>query len=165
MIPIPLNLRGIIAVSILLTVMTIVYIQMNSKGKFEYEKTTGKILYLEKELGQLPVRHVGKYRYLQVDGYKYPFEIFVGNESGDFKPKFEQIDNLKPGDIITVFYYETEHTRSEALNRFIQFIDKKNESFFERGSSSKTLGVVLICFCVLMVAGGIVLWRLKKINF
>src|SRR5688572_31445043 len=109
MIPIPLNLRGIIAVSILLTVMTIVYIQMNSKGKFEYEKTTGKILYLEKELGQLPVRHVGKYRYLQVDGYKYPFEIFVGNESGDFKPKFEQIDNLKPGDIITVFYYETEH--------------------------------------------------------
>ncbi len=165
MISVPLNLRGIIAVSISLTGLMIVYIQLNSKEKIEYEKTTGQIVYLDKQLGQLPTRHIGKYRYLEVNGYEYPFEIFVGNESGDFKPKFEKIDKLTVGDTITVFYYQTENTTSEGLNRFIQFIDKKNESFFERGDSGKTLGIVLISFCVLLIIGGVVLWRLKKISF
>lgn len=164
MISIPLNLRGIIAVSIALSIGMIFYIQMNSKKKFEYEKTAGPITYLDKQLGQLPVRDMGKYRYLIVDDYEYPFEIFVGNESGDFKPKFEQIDNLKLGDTITVFYYQTEDTKNEGINRFIQFIDKKNDSYFERGNSSKTLGIVVISLCVLLAIAGVVLWKMEKIK-
>ena len=165
MISVPLNLRGIIAVSVALTGLMIVYIQMNSKEKIEYEKTTGQIIYLDKQLGQLPVRDLGKYRYLEVDGYEYPFEIFVGNESGDFKPKFEKIDNLNLGDTITVFYYQTEDVQNEGINRFIQFIDKKDDSYFERGNSSKTLGAVVISICVLLTIGGLTLWKMKKIKF
>ncbi len=165
MIHIPLNLRGIIAVSIVLAALAIVNIQMNSKGKVEYEKTTGQIIYLDKQLGQLPTRNLGKYRYLEVDGYAYPFEIFVGNESGDFKPKFEQIDNLVLGDTVTVFYYQTGNTKEERINRFIQFIDKGDRSYFERGDSSKTLGVVLVFMCMLLAIGGLILWKMKKIKF
>jgi hypothetical protein len=165
MISIPLNLRGIIAVSIALTGFMIFYIQKNSKEKNEYEKTTGQIVYLDKQLGQLPVRDLGKYRYLEVNGYKYPFEIFVGNESGDFKPKYEKIDNLILGDTISVYYYQTEDTMNEGINRFIQFIDKNEESYFERGNSSKTLGAIVISICGLLTIGGLILWKKGKIAF
>jgi hypothetical protein len=159
------NLRGIIAISIVLMTMTIVYIQLNSKEKSEYEKHTGQITYLDKQLGNLPVRHLGKYRYLKIDSYEYPFEMFVGNESGDFKPKFEQIDELKLGDTVTVYYYQTNDVTKKGINRFVQFIDKENVSYFERGNSQKTLGVVMISICVLLLIGGVILWKKKKIEF
>ncbi|MEP2670484.1 MAG: hypothetical protein ABJH04_15890 [Cyclobacteriaceae bacterium] len=158
-------MRGIIAVAIVLVAMMVVYIKMNSKEKFEYNNTTGTIIYLDKQLGQLPVRNMGKYRYLAIEDYEYPFEIFVGSESGDFKPKFERIDNLVLGDTVTVFYYETEDTVNDGVNRFIQFIDKGNDSYFVRGNSSKTLGLVLISICILLAIGGGILWKLKKIEF
>jgi len=165
MISIPLNLRGIVAVSIGLVVLMILTIRLNSKEKSDYNRTTGQITYLDKELGTLPVRHLGKYRYLEVDGYSFPFEIFVGNESGDFKPKYEQIDNLKKGDTISVFYYETENTQSEGINRFIQFVDKDGQSFFERGDSNKVMGIVIIGLSIILTISGFVLWKLKKIPF
>jgi hypothetical protein len=165
MVSIPINLRGIIAVSITVTVLMIIYIQSNSKGKLEYEKNTGQITYLDKQLGNLPVRDLGKYRYLKIDSYEYPFEIFVGNKSGDFKPNFEQIDKLKFGDTITVYYYQTSDVFKEEINRFVQFIDKENISYFERGNSKKTLGVVVISICVLLLISGVVLWKKRKIEF
>jgi len=165
MISIPINLRGIIAVSVTLTVLMIVNIQLNSKEKFEYENITSQITYLDKQLGNLPVRDFGKYRYLQIENYEYPFEIFVGSESGDFKPKFEQIDKLKLGETVTVYFYQTDNTIKEGINRFIQFIDKENISYFERGNSSKKIGGVIISMCVLLLIGGIVLWKMQKINF
>ena len=165
MISIPINLRGIIAVSITLTVMMIVYIQRESKEKLEYEKNTGQITCLDKQLGNLPTRNLGKYRYLVIDGYEYPFEIFVGNESGDFKPKFEQIDKLKQGDTVTVYYYQTNDVIEAGVNRFVQFIDKDNVSYFERGNSQMTLSVVAISICVLLLIGGVVLWKKQKISF
>ena len=164
MISIPLNLRTIIAVAVTLTAVMIAYVQLNSKEKIEYDKITGQIIYLEQQLGQWPTRDLGKYRYLKVAGYEYPFEIFIGDESGDFKPKFEKIDQLKLGDTVTVFYYQTENTMNEQLNRFIQFIDKNDSSYFERGDSSKTLAAVVICICMLMTIGGFILWKMKKIS-
>jgi len=120
---------------------------------------------LDKELGTLPVRHHGKYRYLEIDGYPYPFEIFVGNEPGDFKPKYERIDNLKQGDTVSIFYYETENTKNEGINRFIQFIDKDGQSFFERGNSNKLMGIAFIGLSIMLTVSGLVLWKLKKIPF
>lgn len=164
MISILLNLRSIILVSIALIAMAVMYMNLNSKEKSDYEKRTGQITFLDKQYEQLPVRDLGKYRYLKIDSYEYPFELFIGNASGDFKPKFEQIDQLKQGDTITVFYYETESTLNEGINRFIQFIDKENSSYFERGDSSKTIGWVVISICILLIAGGVVLWRMEKIR-
>ena len=165
MISIPINLRGIIAVSIALTAIMIVYIQLNSKEKVEYEQSTGQIIYFEKQFGNLPTRDFGKYRYLKIDSYEYPFELFVGSEAGDFKPKFEQIDKLKLGNTITVYYYQTSTVFNEGINRFVQFIDKEDLSYFERGNSSKIVGIVVISICILLLIGGVVLWKKQKINF
>ena len=165
MISFPLNFRGIIAIAVGLIIMTIIYIKNNSREKKDYAKTTGEIVYLDKRLGELPSRDVGKYRYLKLQGYPYPFEIFVGKDPGDFGPKYEQIDHLQPGNIVSVFYYETDNTHSEKINRYIQFIDKGEISFFERGDSQRTLGVFMIGFCGLLIAGAFTLWKLKKIEF
>lgn len=154
---IPLNLRGLIATSLGISILMIVYMRMNSKTKHEYSQSTGEVIYLNQELGNLPLRDPGKYRYLQINGYDYPFEIFVGNESGDFKPAFEQIDQLKTGDKISVYYYETDNTYQEGINRFIQFIDKDGVSYFERGDSSKTFAFIVIGLCLLLTCGGIIL--------
>lgn len=162
---IPLNLRGVIGTALAGSVLMLVFIKMNSKEKFEYESTIGQITYLDKQFGQLPTRDLGKFRYLVVDSYQYPFEIFVGSEAGDFKPKFEQIDNLRLRDKVTVFYYQVENTKVEGVNRFVQFIDKDNVSYFERGDSSKTIGTVVISLCILLAIGGLVLWKMKKIGF
>src|SRR5690242_18263935 len=104
MIPVPLTFRGITAISIVLAIMAIFYVKNNSREKKDYAKTTGEIVYLDKHLGELPFRDVGKYRYLKLEGYEYPFEIFVGKDPGDFSPKYDQIDDLKPGDRVSVFY-------------------------------------------------------------
>lgn len=165
MISVPLNLRGIIAISVTMVILTIAFIYMNSKEKSEYENSIGQITYLDRQLGELPVRNIGKYRYLMIATYDYPFEIFVGNESGDFKPKFEQIDNLKVGDTVSVFYYQTENTMMEGINRFIQFVDKDDKSFYERGSSNRTLGIVLILLSVLLATGGLILWKTNRIKY
>jgi hypothetical protein len=165
MIPIPLNLRGLVAVSIALIIFILIVIGRDTKHKSEYDHITGEIIYFEKQLGKFPSRNFGKYRYIKLSNYEYSFEIFIGNEFGDFKPKFEQIDNLKLGDTITVFFYETSDVQKNWINRHVQYIDMKDNSFFERGASSKKIGMVAILLCVFIALGGFVLWKFKKIEF
>ena len=161
----PHNLRGIIIIAILMAALMFWYIHMNSKQKKDYESITGQITYLGKTYKELPNRDFEKYRYLKVRGYGYPFEIFIGKDRRDFKPKFEQLNKLKTGDTITVYYYETNNTIETGINRFVQFIDKKNQSFFERGDSSKTLGIIVIGLCGLLIILGIELYKRKKVSF
>lgn len=122
-------------------------------------------MYLNKHLGELPFRDIGKYRYLMLQGYPFPFEIFVGKDPGDFSPKYDQIDNLRPGDVVSVFYYETEYTQEEKINRYIQFIDKGETSFFEQGDSQWTMAWVAVGLMCFVIAGAFALWKFKKIEF
>ena len=165
MIIVPLNLRGIIGVSIFLIILMISYIKLSSKDKIDYEQKSGKITYIENHFENLPIRDIGKYRYIEIQSYSYPFEIFIGNESGDFKPKFEQIDNLKLGDSITIYFYETHNTHLENINRFAQFIDKGNVSYFEKGDSSEKIGLFVIVASIILSIGAIVMWKMKKLDF
>jgi len=165
MIAYPVSFRGITAVMIVLIGFMVFYMYQNMKEKPEYDKTTGRIAYLDKQLGNLPFRDLGKYRYLIVEGYSYPFEIFIGSDAGDFKPKFEQIDNLHRDDTVTVYYYETDNTRGEGINRFMQYIDKKSTSFFELGNSARTTGIIIITLCILVILGAAALWKFRKIPF
>jgi hypothetical protein len=160
-----INLRSILAVSIVLIVVMIMFVQLNSKTKDDFNLTVGKITYLDIKFGELPKRDLGRYRYLMIEGYEYPFEVYVGSEVDEFKPAFERVDFLKPGDMISVFYDETNDTANEKVNRNIQFIDKENESYFERENSSKKLGAVGIAFCVLLIMEGVILWKMGKITF
>ena len=155
-IPIIFNFRGILGVCILLTCFFCYYvIYMDSKGKQDYSSVTGTIISVSDKYGEMPYRHAGKFRYILIDNYQLPFEIFVGKDKGDFKPTLERIDSLKPGDVITVYGYEPGESKREGVNRNAKFIDRGNISFFEKGSSmaimgafllSCPIGVVIICF-------------------
>lgn len=114
------------------------------KDKNEFHQAAGSVTYLGKTYQELPLRHAGKYRYLQIDAYPKVFEIFIGNESGDFKPHFEQIDRLKAGDHIVVYYDETAAADDDRINRLVQFIDTDRQPYYIRGSWDKYLGYFLM---------------------
>lgn len=158
------TLKKILFVCLSLFVMIVVFLFQNSKEKDEYLSITGYVEFMENSYKGFPKRNLGKYRYLKVDGYPYPFELFVGKDAGDFKPKFEQIDKLKQGDLVTVYYYETDNTHEEQINRFVQFVDKEGVSFFEIGNVHKVLGYFMLFLIFLLAVGGYVLYKKGKIT-
>lgn len=141
------------------------YMRINNKPKHEYNVTTGSIVYLENQLPGISSHNSPKFRYLAINGYAYPFEIFIGKSAGDFKPKFENIDELHTGDTISVWYYETSNTKESGINRFIQFIYKDNKPYYIRGNSSGTIGMAVIGLGVLILIIALEAYRRKKIAF
>ena len=141
-----ISVRGVISASAIVLGLGIFVIVNNSKGKAEYDKSTGTIKYFDKEFQNLPTRHRGDFRYLKIDTYPYLFEIYEPNSESTEK----KIDDLKVGDKIDIYYYETSDTRSIGLNRFIQFIDKEEQPYFVRNEFQKQLGFVILGLCLLM---------------
>lgn len=158
-IPIIISVRGVIFTSIIVLGLAIFVIVNNSKDKVEYDKRTGIIEYLAKEYQDLPIRHKGEYRYLKIDTYPYVFEIYEPNS----KPTEKKIDDLKVGDTIDIYCYETANTQNEGLNRFTQFIDKDEQAYFVRSAFQKKVGFVLVGLCFLMNILALVLWKKKKL--
>lgn len=141
------------------------YMRENAKPKHAYASVTGSILYIGNHLQDVSTRDSIKFRYLNISGYAYPFEIFIGKGAGDFKPKLEKIDELHTEDTITAWYYETSDTKESGINRFIQFIDKDNKPCYTRGSSSGAIGMVVIGLCMLVLIIALEAYRRKKIPY
>ncbi len=160
-IPIIISVRGIIFTTIIVFLLGVFVIINNSKEKTEYTKSTGNIEYLEKEFQDLPTRHKGDFRYLKINSYNYLFEIYEPNSE---KTKMS-IDDLKVGDKIDIYYYETSDTQNSELNRFTQFIDKEGKPYFIRNGFQKQLGIVVIGFSILMNFIAYGLWKFKKLKW
>ena len=165
MVHVPFTFRATVAFSIAMTGIVLFYLHKNAQEKSAYDSITGKIMMLEQRYDKWPIRNVGKFRYLGIEGYPYVFEIFVGNEPGDFSPEFEQIDSLRVGDVVSIYYYETNDTRADRLNRFAKFIDKGSKSYYEDGDSGLTIGIVMVILMVVLVAGSWVLWKRGKMPY
>jgi len=159
MIPIIISVRGVIFTSIILVVLGIFVIINSTKDKSEYEKKTGIIEYFDKTYMDFPNRNHGDYRYLKIDNYQYVFEIYIANTDKEVEP----IDDLKIGDRISVYYYETGSTHSENLNRYIQFIDKNSTAYFKRGNFQKQLGFVILGLVVFLNILSFVFWKKGKL--
>lgn len=130
------------------------------KSKQEFYSVQGAIVGIEKTLEGYPNRHEGKMRYLVVAEYPKPFELFIGKEAGDFKPAFEQLDMLRKGDIVTIYYDEETNTQTDdSINRLAQFIDKGQQPYFIRGNHDKYGGYAAIAMGALI---GVSLLLLKK---
>ncbi|UBM60971.1 hypothetical protein LAG90_10050 [Marinilongibacter aquaticus] len=127
----------------------------NSKDKVEYDKSTGTVEYYDKEFLNLPTRHKGDFRYVKIDSYPYVFEIYKLNS----EPAVFTIDDLKVGDEIDVYYYETSDTRNVGLNRFAQFIDKNGQPYFVRSGFQKYLGFVIVGLSILLNIIAFLLWK------
>ena len=141
---IPFTFRAILAFSI--AMIGIMYYKMyeNVQDRSAFSNTTGIVIRLEQHYGKLPMRNEGKFRYLQVKGYPYVFEIFIGKDPGDFTPTFEQIDSLRVGDLITIYYDEKDATHEERINRFASFIDKGTKNYYEKGDSTRIMALAMI---------------------
>lgn len=118
------------------------------KEKQDFKSSKGSITYIDSTYKHYPYRHHGKFRYIIVDSYPYAFEIFIGKDWDEFGPKYEQIDSLRVGDIITVYYDEVKETKEDRLNRLVQFIDKENTPIFVKGSTDIGMGIFLLIISI-----------------
>lgn len=156
------SFRGVIFASITLVGFISYYIiYPNIKDKNEYEKVSGKIEYLNKKYNNLPHRNDGNYRYLIIDNYSYPFEIYKSNSL----PQKNNIDDLKIGDTVTVYFYENSYTIEKKLNRFAQFVDKGNKCYYLRDSLMKQIGIVLIGLIFLLNLLCFIFWKKGKLKW
>ena len=111
--------------------------------------TNGVIEYLVNKVSVYPNKDASKFRYLKVDSYAKPFELFVGKGSGNFKPEYERVDLLKPGDTITVYYDENLYTQKDPVNRLAYFIERNSETIFVKGSWEKYLAYFIAAVSLL----------------
>ena len=158
-IPVLISVRGVFFASIILLGFAIFITINNSKEKSQYDKYTGTIEYFDKEFQNLPIRNKGDYRYLKIDTYTYIFEIYEPNS----EPTKNKIDDLKVGNTVDIYCYETSNTRNEGINRFIQYIDKQNQPYFIRNGFQKQLGYVLIGLCISINLITLLLWKKGKL--
>lgn len=160
-IPIHISFRGVLFASIITCGLGIIVAMNNSQEKLEYHKTSGTITFYSKQFQTLPIRNRGDFRYIKIDTYQYPFEIYEPNS----KPTEKTIDTLKVGDVIDIYFYETSNTTIEGLNRFAQFIDKDGQSYFIRSSFQQQLGYVIIGLSLLMDFVAFILWKKRKLKW
>jgi len=154
----PLTFRVVVAITIALSIFMIVVIYTNTKEKNEYDHITSEITYLNEKLGDLPNRDLGLYRYLKIDGYAYPFEIYADDQA-------PLMDSLKTGDVITIYFYQTNSTIKEGINRYTQFIEKDNKLYFKRGNVVIVIGIFVIIIMVLLSAWCYFLYKRGKIPY
>lgn len=158
MILLPFKFRIVLTVFVILAIGSSYLLFQDTKEKSDYKQVTGSVFYFSDKYGTLPSRDLGKYRYLQIEGYPYVFEIY-----------FDGVDNklneLKLGDLVTAYYYETGNTHKESINRFLQFIDKEGMEIYKRNSVMPTLGAVLIGLCVAFSILSYVLYRKGKMPY
>lgn len=160
----PLTFRTIAAIAVVMSLLVGYMLFRDTQDKEAFEKINGNITLIDKQFGKWPIRHHGKYRYIQLDSYPYTFELFVGKESGDFKPKFEQVDALKVGDPVTV-YQDRSGVTEEGISRNVMFIDKNGTNYFEKGNSMMAIGMAIFIVAGLLVLFAYFQWRKGKIAF
>jgi len=141
---------------IIIAGLAFIFRDLNKKEDFGLVK--GTLTYYAKTYRQLPKRHHGKERYLMVKDYPEVFEVFIGEEKGDFSPEFQTLDQLKVGDEISIYYAEPFWFQDSSkdlpkINRQVRFIDKGNTAYYIKGDFDKVfgnalviIGAILACF-------------------
>lgn len=134
-----------------------------SKEKVDFPVTKGKIDYLDSTFANYTPRDT---RYIHVESSPIVFQLFIGKETGDFSPKFEQLDKLKLGDEISIYYADKSalQKNSDVFNKTVQFIDKNNDAYFIRGNKDKYGGYFFIIFGILMTLFVFILKHFGKIK-
>jgi len=140
------------------------YLYLNSlKAKTDYESVKGTIDYIGDSYEDCAPRAT---RYIHVTGYPEVFEVFIGKETGDFSPKFEQVDQLQVGDEIIAYHSEATPLQRNSDSRFnknLEFIDKNKVPYYIRGDKNRIGGLLFMGTGILLLLGLITLKTLKKI--
>lgn len=129
-----------------------------SKSKEELEQISGKIEFIVDKYMNLPSRNFGKYRFIKIDSEIKPFEIFIGKETGDFKPDMEKIYQLKPEDTVVLYLNSLGNGEEAIVKRSIEIIEHNNKPYFISGNSK----VWLIAFLLITGIGIAILAMVYK---
>ncbi len=133
-------------------------IWLDSKDKSDYIQTTGRITYLSPRYEELPNRDYDKYRYLGIDTYRYVFEIYADEQGAS-------IDSLNVGNTVTAYYYETQYTQEDKVNRYLKYLDSGSKTVYKKGNIIQTVGAVVICMCILLNLITYLLYQNGKIPY
>jgi hypothetical protein len=144
---------------IICIIISLIYVQKGDTERNAFENIKGIIVSINNTNELYIGKDTSKFRYVQIDNYPQPFQIFIGKSTGDFKPKFEQIDLLNIGDSISIYFEETFKTKNAAVNNLVYFIDRKSEVIFIKGNAIKGFIYGLMIFCFIFIC---VLVFLKK---
>lgn len=156
-----LSVRGIFVTSIIFIALSLYLIVLNSKTKDEYSQAVGIVKHIDDKYQDYPKRHKGDFRYLIIDSYQYPFQIYMPNEIKSRK----SLDNLKIGDEVKVYYYENSSTYKNRINNFAQFVDMGETPYFIRGDFQKKIGYWMVGFSLLLNLFSYFLWKRKKLKW
>ncbi|TSJ43491.1 hypothetical protein FO440_04685 [Mucilaginibacter corticis] len=156
---VPHQLRFLLAFLAVMIIISTWLIIRNNGTKSDYSHASGKILTLTKRLTpKLPYSDYGSYRYLIIENYPYPFEIYNDDQN-------PLIDGLKKGDMVTAYYYETDNTHDERINRFLQFLQKGNKMYVKQREFNKQMGYYLIMLCLVFALFFYRLYKAGKIPY
>ena len=145
-------------------VFSLFYLHKLDQPKSAFKKIDGEIISITKTIENYPGLDSSKFRYIKLDSYEKPFQVFIGKSGGDFEPTLENINSLNIGDSVSVYFEESSKTRNAAVNNLARFIDKGNVPVFIKGDSIKKLIYGLIVFCILLIPGLAYLKYKGKIN-
>lgn len=135
-----------------------------TKNKRDFEQVTGVVEYIETSSPLSPNNNPARYRFLKVEGYARPFELFIGKETGDFSPELERVDAIKPGDTVTVYYDENISIQHAPVNRLAYFIDRNTISLFVKGSWDKGMAYFISSFSLVLFFWVLALKKKGKIE-
>ena len=121
-----------------------------NKTKEEFFHCEGKIEFVTETYQEYPLKNPGQYRYLKIDCYKKPFQVYVGDS--------QKLD-VQAGDVLSVYYDDNEKEDAIKINRLLQYVDKNGTAVFVRSAKDKIGGIVGIIFCLVMA---VLLIYLKK---
>lgn len=149
--------------SIFITIFGIYLSIRGNKEKADFTQVTGTIDFYDINFDNLKKRD---HRYIHLIEHPLIFDLFIGKETGDFSPKFEQLDKLKIGDKITIYHDNQtpfQKNRDLRLNKTVQFIDMNGQPYFIRGNKDKYGGYLLGTLGVILIFSLIALKKFEKI--
>lgn len=121
-----------------------------SKNKSNLRRVDGMVVSLKNSNKDYEGKDSFNHRFLEITNYEKPFEFFLGKESGDFKPDLQNVDVIKVGDSISIYYDESLHTRGSSVNNLAYFIDRNEEGIYVKGRSAAIKVYGLLMFTILM---------------
>lgn len=119
--------------------LTLKLLYQQDKPKSEHLYVQRRIAAITKTYRDLPIRDAGKYRYLILQSFDKPLELFVGHDRFEFSPEVDKVDQLKPGDVIDVYYEDVYKEEEQSVRRGVYTIEKNNVPFYKEGNSRKPL--------------------------
>ncbi|MEM9985542.1 MAG: hypothetical protein AAF804_10640 [Bacteroidota bacterium] len=135
----------------------------SDQSRDTFTRLTGPITYLAKvnptQSGSDPK---DKVLFLTVEGSSRVFELFVGEEWGDFSPRVNRLAELKVGDQVEIYFQENEQTQSLPTNKLLQYLDHQGEAHYQRGGADRAMGYTLFGLAGLLLIWAGLLWRKRE---